>query len=593
MPLLAGAVLLSAPCAAQTPPETPAPTGQNPPRNTGPAGPTSILPDIFDDVAEPPPNQPRAMPETVLPPGDPFAGAAAAPGGEPPTDGEELAEIPPEDPLANLVGPVTLPESAGILDQYSGGLGADLFAGSDGRYLGTLLRRIDAPLASRWLQIQLSRALLTRATPPSGVNPGDWLAARGEALIAMGSAADAHRMIAPVLPDRYTEGLYAVAASAAIAAGDPLALCPFSRTARSFIENPFWELADAMCGSIEGDEFGAARLFDRLRRSGAIAGFDVGLAERLSSAVGGGRRGANPEWSAVDRLTPWRLGAASAAGLAIPEPLLAAATPQQAGWLVRLAGQGIAQRAAAMPLAAGIGALSSSEANRLIAAEALTLDPSAMGSSPGGQARAAQAGRDDEIRLEALRGLMTRDAEGSIARHGWTVAAALSAAWIRPAASALADGPAVVGALLSAGLVREARAWWTAADGADDGTRAAIWAPMVAADRATPMDNGLFRAWAGTVSPHRAALLAAGLRGLGRGEPGDPAPVIENEWTASLSAAAAARRRGDVLVIAATGMQLGWANVPPDYLRRIAAAMRAVGLESEAGLIVAEGATRG
>ncbi len=551
--------------------------------------PKSLLPDMFDDVPQATVSAPLVDTPAAALPDDPFAGTATTE--ETPT--EELAEIKAEDPLANLVGPVTLPENAGTLDDRTGGLGNALFAGSDGRFVGLLLRRIDAPLASRWLQIMLTRALLTRATPPAGVNPGDWLAARGEALVAMGAAADAHRMIARVLPDRYTEGLYGVAANAAIASGDPLALCPLSQTARSFIENPFWELADAMCGSIEGDEFGASRLFDRLRRSGAVHGFDVGLGERLSSAVGGGRRGANPEWDAVNSLSAWRIGVASAAGLEIPDSLVEGATPMQAGWMVRLAGQPIARRAMLMPVAAGIGAISSSEANRILAASALELDPSAMAGSPGGQARLAQAAADMDARQEALRGLLGRGKDGSLERYGWQVAGAISAARITPGTDRLADAPAIVGALVTAGLLREAQGWWRLAADASGDVRAGVWALMAPADTAVPVTSSLYDSWASDVSAHRAALLAAGLRGLGRGTVGEAPAEIVNDWTRALDAAVAGRRRGEVLALAATGMQKGWANVPPDYLRRIAAAMKAVGLAAEAGLMVSEAAARG
>jgi hypothetical protein len=395
-----------------------------------PAGaPTSILPDVLDEDPAAPGEPEAAAP--ILPPDLPAPEASA-----PAFDDAVAAVIPPAaeeappDPLADLVGPLTLPENAGLLDARNGGLPPDLFAASDARFAGTLLRRLDAPVASRWVQILLTRALLTRATPPQGLNPGDWLAARGEALVAIGAAADAHRMIARVLPDRYTEGLYRVAANAAIASGDPIALCPLSPTARSLFDDGFWTMTDAMCLSIAGDEFGASQLFDRLRRQNEVAGFDIGLAERLSSAVGGGRRGANPEWGEVDRVTAWRIGLASAAGLDVPDTLVAAAGPAEKAWIVRLAGQSLARRAALAPAAAAIGAISSAEIGRILAAEAATLDPGAVGESPGGQLRTAMLAADPADRQAALAAVLARGDADTPDRYGWTVAAA--AATVQP-----------------------------------------------------------------------------------------------------------------------------------------------------------------
>lgn len=578
--------------AATAPAAMAQPVAGDQPNEPAQAPPKSLLPEFLEDV----PAEPVTAAETpaVPPPGPAFgtapsesvvdAAAAAAASTE--------ATAPP-DPLANLVGPVTLPENAGLLDDRSGGLGAGLFDGSDGRLVGTLLRRIDAPLASRWAQILLNRALLTRARPPAGLNPADWLAARGEALVAIGSANDAHRMIGRIIPDRFTAGLYAVSANAAIASADPIALCQTSATAASLLDNPFWLMADAMCRAIAGDDFGAAQSFDRLRRRGEISGFDVGLAERMSSATGSGRRGANPAWDEIGGLSAWRIGVASAAGLEIPDALMAEATPAQKAWAVRMAGQPMARRLTLMPEAAAIGALSAAEANRLLAASAADLAASALSSSPGGQARAAQSAASADDRIAALRGLLRRGADGSLERHGWQVASALSAAQLPPSPAALDDAPQIVGALLSAGLVPQARTWWASARDADSDVRAGIWAQLAPADALLAMDDGLFDRWAEAVSPHRAALLAAGLRGLGRGDVGPAPPAIDNGWTRALDAAVAGRRRGEVVVLAATGMQMGWANVPPDYLRRIAAALVAVGLAPEAGLIVAEAANRG
>ena len=326
-------------------------------------GPKSLLP---DDIAEPPPPPSGAVEAPVsMTPG---TAPAPLPGFDPlPAAEAVLPEVPepePKDPLAELAGPTMAPERAGLLTQSEGGTRADLFAGSDARFLSALLARIDAPLASRWGQILLQRALLSAADAPQPVNPADWVAARAGALVRLGAGTDAHRLVSRIAIDRYTAPLYGAAAQAAVAAGDPMALCPLSPLARVLTESPTWSLADAMCLSILGDDVGASLLFDRLRRSRDLSAFDIGLAERVASATGGSRRGANPEWVEAGGLTAWRIGLASAAGLEIPADLLAAASPAARAWYVRLPGQSLESRAGLAPAVAATGAISTDELMR-------------------------------------------------------------------------------------------------------------------------------------------------------------------------------------------------------------------------------------
>lgn len=584
---LAALALLLAGTAAAAQEAAPAP----PP----PAGaPKSLLP---DDIAAPPPSEPGAVegavtnqPESVLPGDSGFAPIQL------PTAEAVLPELPePEevDPLAELAGPTMAPEMAGLLTPALGGYAPGLFAGADARFLATLLNRIDGPLASRWAQIMLQRALLSQALAPAPLNPADWVAARGAALAAMGAGADAHRLVSKIAVDRYTERLYAVAAQAALAAADPMALCPLSPTARLLTESPTWALADAMCLSILGDEVGASGQFDRLRRSGDVSAFDVGLAERVASAAGGGRRGANPEWSEAKGLTAWRIGLAAAAGLELPDNFLAEATPTQRAWIVRLPGVALPRRAAWAAGAAATGALSTAELNRLLAAETATLEPSQATDSPGGRLRTASAAADIGDRIAAMKALWNSAPEGSAEAYGWQIATAPAAARLPASTGLAADSPAIAASLVAAGLTGPAARWWAASNGADDAARAALWAQLVAVSPAVPVEGDLFDRWANAVPEHRARLLAAGLEGLGRGRVGPEIVPLQNEWTRALDRAVAARRAGEVMVVAATGLRGQWAEVPPDYLRRIAAALVAVGHAAEARLIVAEAASRG
>jgi hypothetical protein len=555
--------------------------------------PKSLLP---DDIAEPPPPPTGAVEGAVST--APGAAPAPLPGFDPlPPAEAELPEEPepePKDPLAELAGPTVAPDRAGLLTPATGGYRADLFAGSDARFLAVLLARLDGPLASRWGQILVQRALLTQADAPGPVNPADWVAARANALVRLGAGADAHRLVSRISVDRYTAPLYGAAAQAAVAAGDPMALCPLSPLARVVTESPTWVLADAMCLSILGDEVGASLLFDRLRRGKDMSAFDIGLAERVASATGGSRRGANPEWEEAEGgLTAWRLGLASAAGLEIPANLLSGASPAARAWYVRLPGQSLESRAQLAPLAAATGAISSDEIARLLAAEADALAGGGAGNSPGGRLRTANVAAEAGQRIDALKALWAEAPAGSLEAYGLQVAAARTASRIAPSPAHADSAGGLVASLLAAGMAPSAARWWPALADADEGQRAAAWALLAPVSDQVPVEAGLYEAWAKTVPAHRAELLAAGLQGLGRGTVGAEIAALDNDWTRALDRAVAARRTGEVMLIAATGLKGSWAEVAPDYLRRIAAALVAVGHAPEARLIVAEAATRG
>jgi hypothetical protein len=554
--------------------------------------PKSLLP---DDIAEPTTPQTGTVEGAVstLPGGPPapLQGFEPLPPVEQPLP--ELPEPEPTDPLAELAGPTVAPERAGLLTRALGGYRTDLFAGSDARFLATLLARIDGPLASRWGQVLLQRALLTAADAPGPINPADWVAARASALVRLGAGADAHRLVSRIAIDRYTAPLYGAAVQAAVAAGDPMALCPLSPLARAVTESSTWMLADAMCLSILGDEVGASALFDQLRRREELSAFDIGLAERVASATGGSRRGANPEWVEAGGLTAWRMGLASSAGLEIPADLLSAAPAAQKAWYVRLPGQSLDSRAGLAPAAAATGALSTAELNRILAAQADELDQGAAGDSPGGRLRTANVAADVDQRVAAMQALWKEDAADSPAAYGWKVATAPAAARIAPTPARAADAPGLVASLLAAGIAPAAERWWPAMADAEADSRAAVWALLAPISARVPVEASLYEAWAKGTPAHRAQLLAAGLEGLGPGSAGAEIAALDNDWTRALDRAVAARRTGEVMLIAATGLKGTWAEVPPDYLRRIARALVAVGHAPEARLIVAEAATRG
>lgn len=571
----------------------------------GQEAPKSILPEGFDDAPPPAVVTPAPVPGTSPTTEGPAtaSGSDAGAGILPPGTSGAPAAVVVEDPL------LTAPQSrnvdfVGWLSPRAGGYGPNAFSGSNGAFVGTLLRRLDAPVASRWAHIVLRRALLSEVPTPSATRPADWVAERAWALVRMGEVDGAKRLVSAVPVDRYTPRLYAAAAQAHLASGDVLGLCALSATAVTISKEPLWPLANGLCAALEGDDLTSATTFDALRDREAADPFDIGLAERLATAASGSGRAANVEWGEVAKLTVYRFGMASAGGVAIPDDLIGRASPAVNAWLLRSPAATLEKRLAAAPTAAAIGVASAAELARVHSAYAAEMDPFAFEASPSGQLRAAYVARAPEARLAAMRTLWQRGGSG---RGGFAakILTAQAAARFPVDADEAEAAPELIESALTAGYTSAAMRWWPLAEAKGGAVRDRAWALLVLADPGSrvPAATGRFDDWLASEksrvgearATYRAQLLAAALSGLGRGDDWDEAlddldvAPIANSWARRIDAAAAGGRIGEVAVLAATGLQHG---VPPRHLQKILAAYRRVGLENEARLLAVEALTR-
>ena len=572
--LALAAALLAGPSGGQVAPEAPPPA----------EAPKSLLPDSFGPVAPaavtaaaPLP----AAPRVVLP----EAGADAA------TDAA-AALPPPTGAAIDLTGP--LPPEAG--------LGSGAFAGSDGRFVSGLLRRLSAPLASRWAHITLRRALLTRVAAPAGANPADWIADRGRVLLALGEVDAAKALLDNLPPDRMTPRLIRITGQAALMAGDIPGLCPVADAGGAVSDDPLWKLASAMCAALAGDDITGASGFDALRDDDVVDRFDLQLGERIATISLGNGRAANVDWDSVDRLTPYRFGVAAAAGVAVPlarlAQLAAATGGTSWGWVLRAPGQSAEARAAALRPAAVLGIASVDDLAGGIAAASADLDRSALDASPAGRLRDAFAAPTTAARIAAMRAIWT----GGGDRYAAQLETGLAAARLPVDADFAADAPDLIAAMLAAGIEDRAARWWPVIARGDDAAAHTAWALLaVGANGGIAVSPERFRAFAKDAAPHRAALLLAALDGFGpaRGSSWDSVrrdaglTLVVNSWTRAIDAAGAARRPGEVAVLAATGLQTQWRAVPPAHLSHIVAALVAAGRGHEARMIAAEAVTRG
>ncbi|HEX8444365.1 MAG TPA: hypothetical protein VF631_12045 [Allosphingosinicella sp.] len=581
--------------------------------------------------------------EPVLPPGfgDPEPAEQAPPeeapvtepapvaGEEPPppprpgtrsTGGESLIQETSPDDLAAIEAltppppPIEIPDEArrpidfvGVLDESAGGLGADAFGAADGRFLSTLMRRLDAPIASRWQSMLLRRALLTRVPAPVGVHPVDWVAERAWLLLRMGEADAARMLVQSIDVDQFTPKMFAIAVQSALATADPAGLCPLVGPGRETSDEPVWPLAEAMCASLSGEPGKASSLIDQARRRSRADPIDLDLAEKVIGAGANTRRAVTIEWDDVDQINSWRFGLAAATGLEIPAGLMSRAGSHVLAWQARAPMLPLEQRLSAIQAAASLGVFGSASLVDIYSQIADETDPSEINESVGGRLRTAYAARKVDQRMRALRSLWGEPGNDPVARHARLILTA-TAATALPAIPELApDAPRLIASMLSAGYDAQAAEWSEVVGNMEGEDAGRAWAMLALASPRPAVEIsagriGTFQDSDDTPEDHATKLLIAALAGLGRIDADTATDLAEdhgirlgaeNRWTRLLARAAERGQNGTVALLAGAGMQTGaWRGVPPEHLYHITRALSRVGMEYEARMIAAEAIAR-
>ncbi len=520
----------------------------------------------------------------------PVATPSPTPSPTPTIDPRTLAEyeLPPSARRSlAVVGPAGPREGA---------LDAQVFAGADGRVAEALMRRLSAPLPSRWMSILLRRTLAARMTTPRGVNGADFAAERAWLLLRMGEAQVARAVVQSVDAGNYTPKLYQVGINALLASSDPAGLCPLADRGASVTRLDGYRLAQGMCAALLGDGARGSAIVRQVRRQGSVDDFDLKLAEKLIGSGANGGRAVTIEWAGADRLTIWRFGLSTATGVTIPDDYLSYVGPQVRGWLATSPAIAQVERAAVIDRAAAMGVLSNAALVDFYASLADDDQASRAQRAVADDLRNAYAAGDEASRLSAIRSLW-----GSAARipYGRLILTARAAARL-PARDEGSEADRLVASMLSAGLDRSASRWLGSVKSGGDG-----WAMITLADpdRQGGVGYDVVTGYTGGGEDKlKQQLFFAGLAGLGRlsrsdMEKGAAALDVRigqrNAWTEALENAVAERQRGMVVLLCAVGMQTSdWRGVPPQGLYRMVEALRAVGLDTEARMIAAEAIAR-
>ena len=588
--------------------------------------PESILPPGFGDPTPPPsaprpraaqPNRPDAAPTAARPAAPVAAPAVPAPVG-PTALGSGTPDAAPT-PLATPVPTVAPPAATdfaafvradmpayarrslaqvGVVGPAQGAMATDAFGRANGRYLETLMRRLNPPVASRWVSIVLRRALLARVDTPSGVNGADFAAERAWLLVRMGESVAARAMVQAVDTEDYTPKMFVAAMQAALAAGDPAALCPAVEAGATLGAERGWILARAMCAGLSGMPAKVQPLLTQARRTRLAGGVDLLLAQKVAGTGQSGRQAVTIEWDDVSQLTAWRYGLATAAGVEIPATLLATGTPAVDGWRALAPTLAPNVRAAAAELAAARGILSSAALIDLYSAIDAGDDQSVAEAGIARDLRASYDASSVAGRADALKRLWDepKTDEGRYARLVLTAGAAARL----PQSLEKPDIDRIVASILSAGLDPRAMRW---REKAERGSNA--WAMLTLVDPAEPVasyDEVSAYAGANDSDGLKRRMFFAGLAGLGRMSASEierGARTLgvrvgrEDSWTRALKTAVVDREPGTVALLSAVGMQTrAWRGVSPEALYHIVTALRAVGLPGEAKMVAVEAMSR-
>lgn len=574
--------------------------------------PESLLPPGFGETPEAPgPSGPQpatrpAAPGAQAPMVQPLPPSAALPADNATQNAAESGLS--EEELAAERAKYDLPESAhrsldrvGPLKPERLGFAPDAFGPQSGQFLATLMRETRAPITSRWASILLRRALLSATDTPRGIDGADWVAERAWLLLRMGEADSARLLVQSVDSDRFTPRLYAIAMQTYLATADPAGLCPLSAGALRTSKEPGWDMTRAICPALSGDQGSASGALNQAQRRGVVRGIDYRLAEKVVGTGFNARRSVKIEWDAVDRLTAWRFGLATALNVEIPDALYATAGQHVRAWEARAPALSAVRRLPGSETAARLGVFSSK------ALVAFYSQLNADGDAPAETAdrlealRTAYAGGSATDRLQAMRTLWR---DNSRPDYVGLIATARAAAALPITQSDARDMANLVAAMLTAGYDRSAIRWSQLARQAEGDGAGYLWA-LLAVGAPSPvvdLSEGRVSSFVQEAGAARGQMLIAALAGLARLNPQDSASLAQDNglslaadgrWAKAIAQAAGRGEKATVALLAAVGMQSAeWGRLPVSHLYHIVAALHRVGLDPEARMIAAEAITR-
>ncbi|MHA1112939.1 MAG: hypothetical protein ACTSRY_00330 [Alphaproteobacteria bacterium] len=535
------------------------------------------------------------------------------------------------------------PDSAGVLDADRGGLGIDMWKGSDRALVERLLARLPVRTRSPVLRDLARRLLLSTATAPSALSAsagagrgGGLMAIRMDRLAAMSDLLAVERLSRVASPEAENAAMARVQVESLLIRNDNAGACAKVRAVARHQRNAFWQRVLIFCQALASEHDKAALGLDLLRETGTPA--DDAFVKLVNALAGDSA-------AVVDSLpepAPLHLAMMRAARLPLPPDVTFSADPNVLSTIARSPNASLELRLEAAEKAEAMGALAPESLAQIYASIEFTVEElsQAAEGAKADSATAEETTAEEKAPADGprARGLLYRvaGAQADMAGRARVLRTALHAAArsghyatvvrvnlplvveIAPDSGLIWFAADAARALYAVGRATDAAAWLDLVAGLADHDPAAAVARNALWPLAELLDGAGVRDWtpkmlaawhaeiAATdldVADARGALLYGLLEALGE-------PVPDAAWTAmlrepflasgilpvpplwqALRRAAAAKRVGEtvLLVLVALGDD-GTARAHPMAMAAAVAGLRAVGLTAEARGLALEAA---
>ena len=534
--------------------------------------------------------------------------------------------VSPASPMARAVPGIQVdslrnidPDAAGVLNEAQGGLGADMWRGTDRAVVEALLPRLPVSATSPAMRDLLRRLLLSEAAVPEGeVGETKLITLRINRLAAMGDLIGVNDLLNATPGRGDNEGLTRIEADARFLTNDNARACALATSQIASRQSAYWQKAFIFCQALAGQHGPAALGVALLRESGERDPIFFALVDAVAAGSG----------VTIDSMpdpSPLHLAMARVAKAQLPADVIASNNPGTLRTIAISPNAPVELRLEAAERAEAAGALPVDDLRQLYTSIPFSAEDLANPFSKA-EAESGALSRALLYRTALVQTVPTAQAEAvtlalELAREGGryvsTVRAFMPVLKRIPASAELAwFALEAVGALLATGEHEAARSWFAvlrnkaAFDEASASALARLMplARLAGSEEAEDWSGERLTAWweaerGRDGAPARAARLYTLFEALGE-------PVSGRLWEALLTGpqratvvmprpalwyrleeAARDARKGETVLLSLLALGDGGpAQADPIVLRRVLSALDAVGLEAPARALAVEAA---
>lgn len=410
------------------------------------------------------------------------------------------------------------PDSVGVIDDASGGLGTKMWQGIDRSFVARAIASLPTRVRSPTMRKLMRRLLLTQAVAPEGekTEPG-LFQLRVKALFASGDLKSALSLIASAPTGAREEYLVRFGIDGQLFQNNTAGACQRVRAYSDEFKGAYWQQVVAFCLAMAGKRAEASLMSDVLaERSDAIHPAFFAAMERLSGAT-------PPQIVSLTAPSALHLSLMRSAGLALPDDTTEKASPAALRAIALSPNATLDLRLVAAEEAADIGVLDGKVLAEIYSAVAF--DPAVFKKAirhamanwgPGGRALLVQAVQKAATPAERAK-LIQSALQLARQNGGWrTTALAYGpiVAALTPSAETNWFAGDAARILIAAGDIDGARRWLNFADaqGLKDQQNAALWPLQIFlsdAEISSIAPKDIMNWWNGRATTGAAALVKA------------------------------------------------------------------------------------